>query len=215
VSYANGQIPLSVLTPVHPFGHLLHDAAIAYEDMRIAALHDGVVLRPEGPDASTYRSEHWQVYYRRYWCAKGMCYRAAVTGTSNHGRGDAVDFHMGPGVYAWLVKHAHSYGFSHAEGARVGEVWHWVYIGGYQRRRDPLWYLTARERRLVREYQHLSAIKHPTKTQAKRRKEVWHWLRDQRGRIYTQARREGGWHSARSSHAHRLARYRLLYRITR
>lgn len=214
MAYANGRIPLSALTRIQPFGHLLHEAAASYEAMRQAAAHDGVTLRPEGPDASSYRDEAWQRYYKRYWCGQGHCEKAAEPGTSNHGTGRAVDFHLGPGVFAWLSANAHRFGWSHAEGARVGELWHWVYVGGFKPApaRDPLWFLTATERRWVREYRRLARLAHPTHAQTARRKDLWHALADQRGRIYhaAHAKGGGGWDKA-----HRRARYRVLAAITK
>jgi predicted transcriptional regulator len=197
---------------------LLHDAAAAYEAMRAAALADGVILKPAGPRDSSYRDLAGQRRMRIYWCGRGSCGKAAIVGTSNHGLGKAVDFWLDAAgkVYRWLRAHAHHYGFSHAEGARVGEPWHWVKVGRYAPpKRDPLWYMTARERRLFRELLHLQAIKHPTKAQTKRRKAVWRWLRDQRGRIYTEAHKDRrGWNSPQSKAAHRLSRWRALYKIT-
>lgn len=134
MSYNNGQLPDSVLLPVQPFGRLRRDAAQSYTDMRAAAARDGVELRPSGPGYSTYRNYAGQVVMRNMWCGQGMCYRAAVPGTSNHGWGKAVDFWMGPGVYTWLSRNASRFGWSHAEGASVGEDWHWTFVGGYKPR---------------------------------------------------------------------------------
>jgi hypothetical protein len=213
----NGRIPRSQLRPIHPYGLLLKDAAVAYEAMRAAALADGVVLKPAGPDASAYRDYAGQVRMRVYWCGQGHCEKAAQPGTSNHGLGKAVDFWLDAAgkVYRWLSNHAHTYGFSHAEGARVGELWHWVKVAAYRPPRDPLWYMTSRERRIFRELVHLQTLKHPTGSQVKRRRECWRWLRDQRGRIYSEAHKDRrGWNSPESKRAHRLERWRTLYKIT-
>lgn len=218
MSYANGRIPASQLTAIHPYGSLLHEAAVAYEAMRAAALADGVVLKPSGPRDSTYRDLAGQRRMRVFWCGEGHCEKAAIIGTSNHGWGRAVDFWLDAAgkVYRWLVAHAATYGFSHAEGARVGELWHWVSVKAYKPKRDPLWYMTDRERRLFREYLVLHAVKHPSRQQLARRRAVWHWLKDQRGRIYHEAHRDRrGWNSPESKRAHRLARWRALYKITR
>lgn len=68
---------------------------------------------------------------------------AAYPGTSNHQSGIAVDIDVGVSKkevdryagdmgkdarYIWLRDNASSYGFSNAEGKKVNEPWHWVYI---------------------------------------------------------------------------------------
>jgi len=191
MAYANGRIPQSALAsvPGSPGEYLLkgavHDSFVA---MRAAAARDGVTLKV----ADGYRPIARQRYWRNWWCGRGMCFRAAVPGTSNHGKGQAIDFVLGPGVYNWLSRHAHTYGWSHAEGARVGEAWHWTYVGGYKPpKKDPLWFLTAEERSKVREYQSLKA----RGVNKQRRGQLFRWFIDRRKNIY-RAAKDGGWGKA-------------------
>lgn len=59
---------------------------------------------------------------------------AAVPGTSNHGRGIAVDLSTSIGfgswysdAYKWMSKNGPKYGWTNTEGRSVNEPWHWVY----------------------------------------------------------------------------------------
>lgn len=70
----------------------------------------------------------------------GNCYRskrcnngnlAAAPGTSNHGIGLAVDLNSSAkGVYSWLSKNAHKYGFIRTV---ASEKWHWEHRVGWKR----------------------------------------------------------------------------------
>lgn len=72
-------------------------------------------------------------------CA-GNCYRskrcnngnlAAAPGTSNHGIGLAVDLNSSAkGVYSWLSKNAHKFGFVRTV---ASEKWHWEHRVGWKR----------------------------------------------------------------------------------
>lgn len=48
---------------------------------------------------------------------------------SNHTRGFALDLNVVSGSFsqAWMLMHAHEYGFHWAEGRSVGEPWHWTW----------------------------------------------------------------------------------------
>lgn len=172
-----------------------------------------VWIRPLGPNSS-YRTYSAQLYYwNLYRSGRGNV--AAYPGTSNHGWGKAVDVATTTMAY-YIRRYGSKFGWSHAEGARVGEWWHFTYVGGYrapEKKRNPYAVLTAREERLVREYIKLRKIKHPTKAQVRRRKEVWHWLKDQRQRIWRVAEgkigKTPGWHRW-----HRRERYRILKSFT-
>lgn len=64
-----------------------------------------------------------------YWLKPGKA-TAAVPGTSNHGKGLAVDIRnagsfSGP-FYKWMAETGPSYGWSNTEGRSIGEPWHWV-----------------------------------------------------------------------------------------
>jgi hypothetical protein len=192
--------------------YLRKDAAVAWEAMRRAALSEhGTDLYPLGP-ISAYRSLADQQRMKHYWTSQGQPQKAAVPGTSNHGWGLAVDAGDGnPAVsqrmFATIMAIGHRFGWSHDEGARVGEPWHFRYVGGYTAP-DPWAELTDRERRLARELIALRQVAHPTAQQARRRRVVWRWLRDQRKRIYHEAQKTG-W-----DRAHRVHRYKVLRGLT-
>lgn len=167
----------------------------------------GPAIRPLGANSS-YRLYAVQLrFWNLYRSGRGNV--AAYPGTSNHGWGKAVDVATQQ-MAAWIRRVGPRFGWSHAEGARVGEWWHFTYVGGYvPRKPDPLRFLTAHERRIVREYRRLRAIKRPTAAQVRRRKACWRWLRDQRKRIW-RAAEKSGW-----NRAHRRRRYALLREITK
>lgn len=212
----NGALSIAELTRVHhPRGvaaYLRKDAAAAWEAMRQAALKErGVDLYPLGP-ISAYRSFADQVRMKQYWSSHGQPRKAAVPGTSNHGWGLAVDVGDGDPAVSQRMFDAinaigHRFGWSHDEGARVGEPWHFRYVGGYHPP-DPWAGLTARERRLARELIALRRVEHPTAEQVRRRRAVWRWLRDQRKRIYHEAQKTG-W-----DRADRVHRYKVLRGLT-
>lgn len=93
-----------------------------------AAEQHGVEIRVNGPD-SAYRPFDRQVYWRNYWCGRGLCQNAAVPGTSNHGLGwafDVPDF-----VGAILDQIGAKYGFRRACSDAPWENWHWHWCGGW------------------------------------------------------------------------------------
>ncbi|GHS85397.1 hypothetical protein AGMMS50218_02780 [Actinomycetota bacterium] len=131
-SYANGKVPASALCTL-TFAtdqELRCDAAEALEDLAAS-------YRTEfGTDlviSDSYRSYAEQVACRR---AKGsLC---ATPGTSNHGRGTAVDLggsaqSFGTDAHDWLLAHAEDYGWTLPTWARITgskpEAWHWEYVG--------------------------------------------------------------------------------------
>jgi D-alanyl-D-alanine carboxypeptidase len=88
--------------------------------MAAAAAADGVHLRI----TSGYRSYAQQVrLYKLYKAGKGNL--AARPGTSNHEKGNAIDFTNLPGAHAWLKRHAHHYGFKNF----APEPWHYSLNG--------------------------------------------------------------------------------------
>ena len=129
----NGAIPLRLLCGVDfAKGALLRcDAAAALEDLNRA------YRRAFGRNldvSSTYRDLAGQVAARE---AKGDL--AATPGTSQHGRGLAVDFSGFGSVgefsdpdYLWMAKHAAAYGWVHPPAMGPGgsgplEPWHWEF----------------------------------------------------------------------------------------
>lgn len=93
--------------------------APAYDEMLKAARKDGINLNIN----SGFRSRSEQAdLYARY--GPG---RAAKPGTSNHEKGNAIDFANTPGAYSWLRSHASQYGF---QNNISHEPWHYS-LNGY------------------------------------------------------------------------------------
>ena len=129
----NGQIPQDALCAVtfDADAALRCDAAEALEDLN-AAFRDrfGTDLRV----ASSYRSYDAQVATRQ---ARGLL--AGAPGTSNHGRGLAVDFsdfgslgQFDAPAYRWMTANAADHGWYHPDymepgGAGPYEPWHWEF----------------------------------------------------------------------------------------
>ncbi len=129
----NGAIPAKYLCDVafDRSVHLRCDAAAALEQLNRAYLAaSGHNLRV----SSSYRTAEAQAALHE---EKGDL--AATAGTSNHGRGQAIDL-AGAGdlgqfdapVYLWLTAHAGEYGWHHPSymgpgGAGPLEPWHWEY----------------------------------------------------------------------------------------
>ncbi|MEA2371779.1 MAG: hypothetical protein QOH12_2173 [Solirubrobacteraceae bacterium] len=147
---------------------------------------------PGGP-ASSARSFAQQVSLKAHWVALGQPQKAAQPGTSNHGWAIAVDCPAAR-AQAWLMSHCGEYGWSHDEGARVGEPWHFRYIGapaGLLRRlqRDPLAGYTATERRWIAEYDRLvTQNANPARRSVLRRV-----MTLQRKRLFKAAQDPAGW----------------------
>lgn len=127
IAAANGRLPASSLSSI-PGGRLEHNAARAWNAMREhIGRHHGIWIAPLGPNSS-YRTYTAQLYFwNLYTSGRGNV--AAHPGTSNHGWGNAVDVATTTMAY-YILKYGPSFGWSHAEGARVGEWWHFTYVGG-------------------------------------------------------------------------------------
>ena len=184
-----------------PGGRLWSEAARAWNDMRKAAIEDGLDpagFAPKGPvsSARTVASQTW------FWNHRPPA--AARPGTSNHGWGLAVDVKTRI-VAAWILKHGHRYGWSWDEGKRVGEWWHFRYVGGYRPQPSPLAHLTREERRWVKEYDRLKAAG----KDLDRRRVLRRAMRERRQAIF-HAAGETGWDAN-----HRRKRYRSLLARTR
>ena len=153
MAHRNGEIPTSALTPLSVGGHLLSAPAAAFEEWRRQAAAGGRVLTitstadayrvlavqervflqryiPQATGGGIYSDIRWYRgvrYVRRHGAA------AAVPGTSNHGRGLAIDVaNVGPfggKFHEWLLKSGPALGWSNTEGRSVGEPWHWVHDG--------------------------------------------------------------------------------------
>jgi len=154
MAYLNGRLPDNVLAPI-PGGRLERSAAIQWNKMRayIGQRH-GVWIAPAGPNSS-FRSYAAQVYFWNLYIS-GRGNVAARPGTSNHGWGRAVDVAT-PTMAYYIRKYMHLFGWSHDEGARVGEWWHFTYVGGAVKpepKPDPLRVLTQKERFNVQRLQY-------------------------------------------------------------
>lgn len=124
---SNGHLPASSLKAI-PGGQLSHAAALRWLAMRqYIGLKHGVWIAPLGPNSSYRPYSRQQYYWHLYQTGQGNV--AAYPGTSNHGWGNAVDVATTTMAY-YISKYGSKFGWSHAEGARVGEWWHYTYVGG-------------------------------------------------------------------------------------
>ena len=191
-------------------GKLWVDAAATWNAMRRAAIADGIPASdfvPAGPNSSARLLTAQQHFYAH------QPPPAAYPGTSNHGWGIAVDVKTQRAV-AWMLTHASKFGWSHDEGARVGEWWHWRYVGlsaaafkRVTRKPDPLGHLTRQEKAWVKEYDALRRRADRYKSpNIRRRKALRAAMRAQMNEIRRVAvRSRNGWNVK-----NRLKRYRTL-----
>lgn len=148
----NGKIPLYDLTALSVGGFLQANTAYWFEQWRIAAVRAGHNLTitsvadayrnyaiqerifrdrytPQKTGGGYYNDVRWW-NNTRYVRKQGHA-AAAIPGTSNHGRGLAVDLkNVGAekgAYYQWLAATGPSYGFTNTEGKSVNELWHWVH----------------------------------------------------------------------------------------
>jgi hypothetical protein len=168
-----------------PGGRLWPEAALTWNAMRAEFIAGGGnpdQFRPGGP-ASSARSMPQQQHFFGHQPPP-----AAVPGTSNHGWGIAVDI-PSAAAQAWLMRNGARFGWSHDEGARVGERWHFRYVGAPKAvlrklQRDPFAGYTSSERRWIHEYDQLVR----THGDAKRREVLRHVMTAQRKRVWALAR---------------------------
>ena len=121
----NGQLPRSALAPI-PGGMLRRDAAAAFLAMSAESQRRfHVALHPEGPLGS-YRDLAGQRKLYKIHQEGGPL--AAVPGTSNHGKGLAVDF---PPAQIPIVNEIGApFGWSKRWSDAPSETWHFVYKPG-------------------------------------------------------------------------------------
>lgn len=185
----NGVFSAANTDPI-PGGRLWPEAALTWNAMRAAFVADGGNpdhFQPGGP-ASSARSIAQQQHF-----FANQPPPAAFPGTSNHGWGIAVDCPFAP-AQAWLMRNCGAFGWSHDEGARVGEPWHFRYVGApssllRKLRRDPLAGFTASERRWIAEYDRLKAAGRDSD----RRRVLRRVMTEQRKRIFRAAQDTRGW----------------------
>lgn len=181
----NGKLPSAQLKNI-PGGKLEKNAANAWLDMR-AYIHNktGLWIVPGGP-RSSYRPYKDQLYFwNLYRSGRGNV--AAYPGSSHHGWGKAVDVPNYNHQQA-ILKYGPKFGWSHAEGARVNEPWHFTYIGGdYKRKVNPLAPLSNEEESWVKEY---VKLKKANKNRLRRIK-LRRVLRQHRKSVYRYAKKHG------------------------
>lgn len=132
---SNGRLPDSVLTTIpwatnFRVAKTVLPSLIRLNTAFFAAFGHDLVVN------AAYRDYATQVaYYKNPPSGKGT---AAKPGTSNHGWGVAVDFHLTANEYAWMMAHANGYGWSNPEWARndnpadgAKEPWHWENQNSY------------------------------------------------------------------------------------
>ncbi|CAF3989890.1 unnamed protein product, partial [Rotaria sp. Silwood1] len=111
--------------------------ACAFDKMATAAKRAGVTITITSGFRTIARQQYFWNCYQTKSCNGGR--QAARPGTSNHGRGIALDLNTncgsqsssrplcgGSAVYQWLYKNAHIYGFTRTVRS---EPWHWEYFG--------------------------------------------------------------------------------------
>ncbi|CAM4782004.1 unnamed protein product [Rotaria magnacalcarata] len=111
--------------------------ACAFDKMASAAKQAGVKITVTSGFRTVARQEYFWNCYQTKACNNGNL--AARPGTSNHGRGVALDLNTncgsqtgakpncgGSGVYQWLKNNGHKYGFKRTV---QSEPWHWEYAG--------------------------------------------------------------------------------------
>ncbi|UJR37390.1 hypothetical protein I4U23_030095 [Adineta vaga] len=116
--------------------------ACAFDKMSVAAKKSGVYIKIASGFRTVARQQYfWNCYVSKR-CNGGNL--AARPGTSNHGRGIALDLNTNCGkqsrarpncggsrVYQWLYKNAHKFGFTRTV---KSEPWHWEFRGAGVRR---------------------------------------------------------------------------------
>lgn len=133
MSYSNGQLPDSALSPI-PRGKLAKgEVARSWLAMRWY-IHkaEGIWIYPTGPFSSYRPLWKQQEFYAAYRSGRGPL--AALPGTSNHGLGRAVDVPLET-QQAAIRKWGHLFGWGIAGGKltsdAMSEPWHVTYRGPY------------------------------------------------------------------------------------
>ena len=111
--------------------------ACAFDQMATAAKQAGVAIKVSSGFRTIARQNYFWNCYQTKQCNNGNL--AARPGTSNHGKGIALDINTdcgkqtgakpscgGSAVYQWLYNNAHTYGFIRTV---QSEPWHWEFRG--------------------------------------------------------------------------------------
>lgn len=99
-----------------PGGRLDSSIVANFDAMVAAAKKDGIQLQISSAHRSRAEQERLYAAYKN-----GTGNLAARPGTSNHEKGQAVDFKNTPGAHAWLARNAERFGFKNLP----GEPWHY------------------------------------------------------------------------------------------
>jgi hypothetical protein len=192
----NGVFTAKNTDPI-PGGKLWAEAALTWNLMVADYIGDGGNpgdFAPAGPRSSARPRSDQDFFWDQYLHHGGA--PAARPYTSNHGWGIAVDVKTKQAA-AWLMRHGAKYGWSWDEGQRVGEWWHWRYVGTpsaaikrRMKRAHALDGYTESEKRWIREYDKLKN-KHP---HAHRVEVLRRVMTAQRKRIWkvAQSKKKGG-----------------------
>ncbi|CAF2445286.1 unnamed protein product [Rotaria sp. Silwood2] len=125
------------LSPTSSDNTMTTSTACAFDKMAVAARKAGVSIKIASGFRTISRQQYfWNCYVSKR-CNSGNL--AARPGTSNHGKGIALDLNTNCGkqtrarpncggsrVYQWLYKNAHKFGFTRTV---KSEPWHWGFRG--------------------------------------------------------------------------------------
>lgn len=191
----NGVFDEKNTDPIWPFGRLWVPAAAAWNDLRLyIGRNHKHWIAPAGPRS------HARMLVDQWYFWNHRPPPAAYPGTSNHGWGIAVDVHDPKDAF-YLKKYGPKFGWSHDEGARVGEWWHFRYVGTYH---SPYLLLLEDERRWLYELRTLAY----QKRSSARRESLHRAISERAGKIHSAAVREG-WNKRNRRYRYKtLRRYR-------
>lgn len=161
---------MATLVKLSSVGSLYAPAAQSYERARIEVrLNHGWDLRPtDAASAMRTLAQQKSVFLRHYtrtpnnnsqrrfyqgawWYRKNGSPAVAVPGTSNHGRGDTVDFSglggFGGTRYKQWSNVAKFHGWNNREGTAINEYWHWTHVAADDASAKAAgWYHVSREK---------------------------------------------------------------------
>ena len=125
------------LAPTSSDNTMTTSTACAFDKMASAAKEGGVSIKISSGFRTIARQEYFWNCYQTKQCNNGNL--AAQPGSSNHGKGIALDLNTdcgkqtgekpscgGSKVYQWLYNNAHTYGFTRTVKT---EPWHWEFRG--------------------------------------------------------------------------------------
>ncbi|CAF1091936.1 unnamed protein product [Adineta steineri] len=125
------------LPPTSSDNTMTTQTACAFDKMASAAKQDGVIITISSGFRTLVRQQYFWNCYQTQSCNNGNL--AAKPGTSNHGKGIALDLNTNCGkqtgskpdcngskVYQWLYNNADKYGFTRTV---QSEPWHWEFRG--------------------------------------------------------------------------------------